>query len=84
MKKFHVYEVYLDDHHDVIKVTIPAESKAAVKKYVEGNGEIVAVKDSALQDIDLNCLTDTLRRNGWGRMEIDVITRTLQAVGLDR
>ena len=84
MKKFHVYEVYLDDNHDVIKVTIPAESKVAVKKYVEGNGEIVAIKDSDLQDIDLSCLTDTLWRNGWGHKEISVITRTLQAVGLDR
>ena len=27
---------------------------------------------------------DTLRRSGWGQMEIDVITRTLAAVGLER
>lgn len=84
MKKFHVYDLYLDDGESVLKVTIPAENKSAAKQYVAGNGEVVAVKDCDLQDINLDCLASTLRRDGWGRKEIDVITRTLQAVGLDR
>ena len=84
MKKFRIYSVYLDDGHDTMKITVPAESKAAAKRFVEGNGEIVAIKDSELQDINLGCLADTLARNGWGQMEIDVITRTLMMVGLDR
>ena len=84
MKKLRIYSVYLDDGHDTMKITVPAESKAAAKRFVEGNGEIVAIKDSELQDINLGCLADTLARNGWGQMEIDVITRTLMMVGLDR
>ncbi len=84
MKKFHVYEVYMDDGREVFKVTVPAETQAAAKKYVSGNGDVIAVKDSPLQDIHTGCLADTLRRNGWGQMEIDVITRTLAAVGLER
>lgn len=84
MKKFHVYDLYLDDGESAIKVTIPAESKSVAKQYVAGNGEIIAVKDCELQDIDLGCLASTLRRDGWGHTEIDVITRTLQAVGLER
>lgn len=84
MKKMNVYDVYLDDGHDVFKCVIPAESKAAAKRYVAGNGDVVAIKDCLVQDIDLNCLADTLRRSGWGRAEIDIITRALTTCGLDR
>ena len=83
MKKMHVYTVYMDDG-DVYKVTIPAVSEAAAKEYVAGNGDVIAIKDAPIQDIDTGCLADTLRRGGWGQMEIDVITRTLAAVGLER
>lgn len=84
MKKLRVYDVYLDDGQNAFKVTVPAESKADAKRYVEGNGDIVAVKDCPLQDINLDYLATTLARGGWGQMEIDVITRTLARVGLDR
>ena len=84
MKKLHVYDVYLDDGRDVFKVTIPAENRAAAEKYTAGNGEVVAVRDCPLQDINLDFLADTLRKDGWGRMEIDVITRALDACGLCR
>lgn len=76
MKKLHVYTVYMDDG-DAFKVTV-------ARKYVAGNGDVIAVKDAPLQDIDTGCLADTLRRSGWGQMEIDVITRTLATVGLER
>ena len=84
MKKLNIYDVYLDDGHSTFKCTIPAESKAAATKYVAGNGEVVAVRPCSLQDIDTNCLADTLRRDGWGQTEIDTITRTLQICGLER
>lgn len=84
MKKLNIYEVYLDDGRDTFKCTIPAENKAAAKKYVAGNGEVVAIRDCDLQDIDTNFLADTLRRNGLGQKEIDVIVRALQTCGLDR
>jgi len=84
MKKMTVYSVYMDDSYDTYKVTVPAESKKAAMKYVEGNGEVVAIKESELQDIDIECLATTLRNNGWGQMEVDVITRTLIQCGLER
>ena len=65
MKKLHVYTVYMDDG-DAFKVTVPAESEAAAREYVAGNGDVIAVKDAPLQDIDTRCLADTLRRDGWG------------------
>lgn len=85
MKKMTVYDVYLDDGRDAIKVTIPADSKKAAEEYASGNGEVIAIRENPyLQDIDLGCLADTLRRCGWGQLEIDVITRALTQVGLDR
>lgn len=85
MKTFKVYDVYMDDGRDVFKVVIPAESKQAATKAVSGNGEVVKIRENAtVQNIDCNVLADTLRKDGWGDTEIQVITRTLAAVGLER
>ena len=84
MKNMNVYDLYMDDGHNAFKVTVPAFSKKDAKEYVQGNGEVVAIKPSELQDIDLNCLADTLKRSGWGQQEIDVITRALAQIGLER
>lgn len=85
MKKMTVYDVYLDDGHNALKVTVPAESKSAAEKYVEGNGEVIAIRENPdIQDIHLGCLADTLLQHGWGRLEVDIITRALAQVGLDR
>lgn len=84
MKKFHVYNVYLDDGKSVFKEVIPAPSKKEAIDYCEGNGYTVAVHDCDLRDIDLQCLADTLERNGWGKQEIAVITRCLDFCGLRR
>lgn len=84
MKKLNIYDVYLYDGHSTFKCTIPAESITAAQKYVARNGIIITIRHCSLQDIDTNCLADTLRRDGWGQAEIDVITRTLQICGLER
>lgn len=85
MKKFKVYDVYMDDGRDVFKVVIPAESKQAATKAVAGNGEVVKIRENTLvPNIDCNALANTLRKNAWGDAEIQVITRTLAAVGLER
>ena len=84
MKKMNVYDMYMDDGHNTFKVTVPAFSKKDAKEYVQGNGEVVAIKPSELQDIDLNCLADTLKRSGWGQKEVDIITRALAQIGLER
>lgn len=84
MRRMNVYDLYMDDGHSTFKVTVPAFSKKDAKGYVQGNGDVVAVKPSELQDIDLNCLADTLKRSGWGQQEVDVITRALAQIGLER
>ena len=84
MKKMNVYDLYMDDGRNTFKVTVPAFSKKDAKEYVQGNGEVVAIKPSELQNIDLGYLADTLRQNAWGQQEIDVITRALAQIGLER
>ena len=79
MKKLNVYSVYLDDGKDVFRVTVPAASKKDAAEYVRGNGDVVAIKPADLQGIDLDALADTLKRAQWGQMEIDIITRALEA-----
>lgn len=38
MKKFTVYNVYLDDGDNVYKIVVPAENEEEAAKYCEGNG----------------------------------------------
>lgn len=83
--KMNVYDVYLDDGRDAFKITIPAVTAKAAEKYCEGNGEVIMTRlNPMIQDIDLDCLANTLRKDGWGQMEIDIITRALSQVGLER
>ena len=85
MKQFKIYEVYMDDGRDCFKVTVPAQTKQGAIDYVNGNGEIIAIRESeSLKDIDVDCLTDTLLKTGWGRSEIDVITSLISICGLRR
>lgn len=85
MKKFKIYEVYMDDGRDCFKITVPAQTKQGAIDYVNGNGEIIAIRESEnLRDIDVDCLAETLRLNNWGQMEIDVITRLITICGLRR
>ena len=85
MMKMKVYNVYLEDNEDVYKITVPAESEKKAIEYVKGNGEVIKVKlDPDIQNIHCETLANTLFNNGWGQKEIDIITRTLQQVGLDR
>lgn len=75
----------MDDGRDCFKVTVPAQTKQGAIDYVNGNGEIIAIRESeSLKDIDVDCLAETLRLNSWGQMEIDVITRLITICGLRR
>lgn len=85
MKSLNVYDVYIDDGMNCLKIIVPAESETEAKEYVKGNGEVVAIrKDPIVQDINTDCLAQTLKDNGWGQAKIAVIVRALEYVGLDR
>lgn len=83
MKAIKVYYVYLDDGHDALKITVPAESKKDAAAFVSGNGEIIAIKEDPDITIRVDRLADDLRRTGWGEIETDVITRLISLCGLE-
>lgn len=75
MKK---YMVYLDDGRDCFKAAIPAANEKAARKYVEGNGEVIAVKDITEDfPISLDKVAQALKNAQFGQIEIDLITRCL-------
>jgi len=78
MKKMNIYAVYLDDNHNVYKIHVPAQSKAEAAKYCQGNGNIVKITDETNDfPIDIDKVWDALLRANFGRIEMDIITRTL-------
>lgn len=75
MKK---YIVYMDDGRNCFKVAVPATSEKAARKYVEGNGEVVTVKDVTKDvPISLDKVAQALKNAQFGQIEIDLITRCL-------
>lgn len=80
MKK---YMVYLDDGKDCYKLAVPAKDEDAAKKYIRGNGEVVAIKDITNDcPISAEKVGQALYNAGFGDIEMDLITRTLQQVGI--
>ena len=76
MKKWTVYSVITEDDTNAYKFLIPAPDKKSAAQYVEGNGDILCVKETDW-DINIDYLASSLRNTGWGQAEIDIITRTL-------
>lgn len=75
MKK---YMVYMDDGRDCFKVAVPAKTEKEARKYVEGNGEVISVKDITTDfPISLEKIADALKMAHFGQIEIDLITRCL-------
>ena len=72
------YMVYIDADQDTLKIAVPANSVKAAKQYVEGNGEVVAVKDIT-EDFPIRAdyVADALKAAGFGSIETDLIIRTL-------
>ena len=72
------YMVYLDDGRDCFKVAVPATNEKAARKYLEGNGEVIAVKDITDDfPISLDKVIQALRNAQFGQTEIDLVARCL-------
>lgn len=78
MTKMKKYMVYLDDGRDAYKIAVPATSEKMARKYVEGNGEVIAVRD-VTKDYPISEYetADALLKGGMGRIEVDFILRAL-------
>lgn len=72
------YMVYMDDGRDCFKVAIPAANEKEARKFVEGNGEVIAIKDVTKDfPISLDKVTQALTNAQFGQIEIDLIARCL-------
>lgn len=68
MKK---YMVYMDDGRDCFKAAIPAANEKAARKYVEGNGEVIAIKDVTKDfPISLDKVAQALKNAQFGQKNI--------------
>ncbi len=77
--KLNKYFVYLDDGSNVMKVAIPAKSEKEARNYVEGNGEVIAIKN-VTDDFPISSdkIARALLNAGFGQIEVDLVVRTLQ------
>lgn len=78
MKKHYV--VYMDDGNVAFKLNIPAESEKKARDFVQGNGEVIAIKQGERNiENPISCwlIADALARSNFGQLEIDLITRAL-------
>lgn len=83
MKMWKKYMVYLDDGRGAVRVAVPAPDEQTAKAFVEGNGEVVAVRDvSDAYEIDLDRVASALARAGFSDVSIDYVVRTLEITGL--
>ena len=73
----------MDDGSNCFKVAVPANSEKDARKYVEGNGEVIAVKNVTKDfPIDVDKVVDALRDTSFGEIEIDYIARCLTINGI--
>lgn len=80
---FRKYMVYLDDSKDCYKVAVPAISEEEARKYVEGNGEVIAIKDVTDDySISLDKVLQSLKNAQFGQTEIDFIIRCLSFLNI--
>lgn len=79
--KLKKYFVYLDDGENCYKLAVPAIDEDHAKKFAEGNGEIISIKE-----VDFPIYTErvaiALENAGFTEHEKDFILRTLQRTGI--
>lgn len=72
------YMVYLDDGENLFKVAVPADSKKDALRYVEGNGEVIKVREVDEEyKIKADKVSAALLKAGFNQVEVDFIVRTL-------
>lgn len=77
------YFVYLEDGDEVYRVAIPARNEKEARKFVEGNGEVIKVKDVTDDyPISIDKVINALKTCQFGDTEVDLIQRTLTFYGI--
>ena len=83
MTKLNKYFVYVDDGNGCYKIAVPAENEKAARKFVEGSGDVIAIKNITEEfPISLDSIARALNIVGMGQHESDFVLRTLSATGI--
>lgn len=85
MKRLRKYMVYLEDEESLYKVAVPAEDEQAARDYVDGNGEILMIKDLTEENklrIFSKNVVEALKNYGFSTTQTDLIIRTLEITGV--
>lgn len=80
--KLKKYIAYLDDGKSVYKIAVPAKDPKAVKEYLNGNGEVVAIKELNDWPISAEKVGNALKYANFGEIEIDLVVRALTLIGI--
>lgn len=81
MARMKKYFVYMDDGRDAFRCAIPAENEKKAREYVQGNGEVIAVKDVTDEfTISIDKVGEALKKANFGQIEIDFVTRALTQI----
>lgn len=76
--KMRKYMVYLEDRDNVYRIAVPARDQEDAIRWVEGNGDLVAVKDVTDDyQISADRVAEALLSAGFGKVETDFILRAL-------
>lgn len=85
MKQLRKYMVYVEDGDYVYKVAVPAEDEQSARDYVDGNGEVIMIKDlteeNKLRIFSTN-VAEALKNYGFSTTQTDLIIRTLEITGV--
>lgn len=74
-----IFKVIFEDNGGVYRVYIPAKTIKQLKEEYGGNGDIISITDVTNQyPICIETLIKSLKVMGYGQVEIDIISRTLQ------
>ena len=80
---FKKYFVYLDYGDDVLKIAVPSKNESDARKFVEGNGEIIAIKEVTDEiKISSHKVLTALHDAGIDRTKVDFIVRALYEIGI--
>ena len=75
---FRKYCVQVEVQDDVMEFAVPARNEDEAKLYVEDAGKVIAVKDiTDRKPISVDKVATALHKYGFGKTEIELITRTL-------
>lgn len=85
MKQLRRYMVYMEDEEYLYKFAVPAEDEQSARDYVNGNGEVIMIKDLTEENkvrIFSKNVVEALKNYGFSTTQTDLIIRTLEITGV--